>query len=125
MGRITIIFGVLLALLGVGFYLAAVPHAPTSLIPLYFGLLLIVLGALAITDNAKRRMVVMHIAVTAGLLGFLFPFIRAVPGAIRMLQGVAVAHPLAIEEQMLMAVLCLIFTGLCVRSFIAARRARI
>ena len=70
-------------------------------------------------------MLVMHIAVTVGLLGFLFPFIRAASGAVRMLQGAAVAHPLAIEEQMLMALLCLIFVGLCVRSFIAARRSRI
>ena len=125
MARITIVFGVLLALLGVGFYFATVPHAPTSLIPLYFGIILVLLGALANTEDAKRRMLFMHIAVTVGLLGFLFPFIRAVPGAIKMLQGVAVAHPLAIEEQMLMALLCLIFVGLCVRSFIAARRARI
>ncbi len=125
MARTTIIVGVLLALLGIGFYFALVPHAPTSLIPLYFGVLLVVLGALAITEDTKRRMLVMHIAVTVGLLGFLFPFIRAVPGAIKMLQGAAVAHPLAIEEQMLMALLCLVFVGLCVRSFIAARRARI
>ena len=125
MARITIIIGVLLALLGIGFYVASVPHAPTSLIPLYFGIVLVLLGVLAMTDDAKRRMLVMHIAVTVGLLGFLIPLVRALPGAIKMLQGVAVAHPLAIEEQMLMALLCVIFVGLCVRSFIAARRARI
>lgn len=125
MARITIMFGVLLALVGAGFFFAAVPHAPTSLIPLFFGVLFILLGALASTDDAKRRMLFMHIAVTVGLLGFLFPFIRAVSGAIRMLKGITVPHPLAIEEQMLMALLCLIFVGLCVRSFIAARRARI
>ena len=125
MARVTIFIGVLLSLLGVGFFFAAVPHAPTSLIPLYFGIILVLLGALAMTEDTKRRMLVMHIAVTIGLLGFLFPFIRAVPGAIKMLQGVAVAHPLAIEEQMLMALFCLVFVGLCVRSFIAARRARI
>ena len=125
MARITIVFGVLLALLGAGFFFATVPHAPTSLIPLYFGAVLIVLGALAMTDDAKRRMLFMHIAVTLGLVGFLFPLVRAAKGAVQMLQGVAVAHPLAIEEQMLMALLCLVFTGLCVRSFIAARRARI
>ena len=125
MARLTILFGVLLAVLGAGFFFASVPHAPTSLIPLYFGIALMLLGALAMTDDSKRRMLFMHIAVTIGLLGFLFPFFRAVPGAIKMLQGVAVAHPLAIEEQMLMALLCLIFVGLCVRSFIAARRARI
>lgn len=125
MAKLTIAIGVVLALIGAGFYSMIVPHAPTSLIPLYFGVLLILLGALASTEDAKRRMLFMHIAVTVGLLGFIFPFVRAFAGAVKMVQGVAVAHPLAVEEQMLMAVVCLIFVLLCVRSFIAARRARI
>lgn len=125
MAKVTIAFGVVLALIGAGFYSVTVPHAPTSLIPLYFGILLVLLGALANTDDPKRRMIFMHIAVTVGLLGFIFPFARAIGGAIKMAQGVAVAHPVAIEEQMLMALVCLIFVVLCVRSFIAARRARI
>ena len=125
MAKITIVFGVLLILLGAGFYAATAPHAPTALIPLYFGIVLAMLGALARTDDARRRMVFMHIAVTVVLLGLLFPFIRAFPGALRILRGMAVARPLAVEEQMAMALLCLLFTGLCVRSFIEARRARI
>ena len=125
MAKITIFFGVLLVILGAAFYSLAVPHAPTSLIPLYFGVLLILLGALANTGDPRRRMLFMHIAVTVGLLGFLFPFGRAIRGAIKLAQGLAVAHPRAIQEQMLMALLCLVFTGLCVRSFIVARRSRI
>ena len=37
----------------------------------WFGLLLVVFGALANPPDAKRRMLFMHIAVTVGLLGFL------------------------------------------------------
>lgn len=122
MAKLTIVFGVLLAVLGLVFF--GMTHAPTSLIPTYFGVVLAVCGALAMTDDAKRRMLVMHIAVTVGLLGFLFPFFRSIGGAVKMLRGVAVAHPIAVEEQMAMALLCLVFTALCVRSFIAARRTR-
>ncbi len=125
MAKTAIVFGVLLMFLGAGVYLAAVPHAPTALIPLYFGVVLAALGALARTEDTKRRALWMHIAVTVGLLGFLFPLIRAFPGALKMVRGIQVARPLAIEEQMIMALVCLIFTGLSVRSFIEARRARI
>ena len=125
MAKLTVAVGVLLALIGAGFYSMVVPHAPTSLIPLYFGVLLVLLGVLANTDDPKRRMLFMHIAVTVGLLGFIIPFVRAIGGTVKMVQGIAVAHPLAIQEQMLMAFVCLVFVGLCVRSFIEARRARI
>lgn len=125
MARITILFGVLLIILDVIFYMFTQPHAPTSLIPAYFGILLAVLGFLAQTDDTKRRALLMHIAVTVGLLGFLFPFFRSVKGAMQMLQGNTVAHPLAIKESMSMALLCLVFTAMCVRSFIAARRTRL
>lgn len=125
MANLTIRFGALLVLLGVLFFFFTNPHAPTSLIPAIFGLLLIVFGSLARTEDAKKRMLWMHIAVTVGLLGFLFPFIRAIVPAIHMAQGIAVARPKAVIEEMLMALICLIFTALCVKSFIAARRSRI
>lgn len=125
MANITIRFGFLLVLLGVATYMATTPHAPTSLIPAIFGLLLIVFGALARTPDARKRMLWMHIAVTVGLLGFLFPFILAFVPALHMLRGMAVAHPRAVIEKMVMALICFIFTVLCVRSFIAARRERI
>lgn len=124
MAKTTVVVGVLLVLLGAGVYAAIVPHAPTSLIPAIFGVLLVVLGLLAQTDDNKRRMIVMHIAVTIGLIGFLFPFVRSVGGAVKMLQGIAVAHPLAVKESMAMALICLVYTALCVRSFIDARRSR-
>jgi hypothetical protein len=38
--------------------------------------------------------------------------------------GIAVGHKMAAEVQSATSILCLIFVLLCVRSFIAARRAR-
>ena len=125
MANLTIRFGVILVLLGVITYFAVASHASTSLIPAYFGLVLILLGALARTEDARKRMLWMHIAVTVGLVGAIIPLVRATGKAIQMMQGVAVAHGPAVIEQMLMALICIIFVALCVRSFIAARRARI
>ncbi len=119
------VVGVLLILLGGGVF-AGVSQAPTTLIPAYFGVALVLCGALANTEDAKRRMLWMHIAVTLGLIGFLFPFVRSVGGAVKMMTGHAdqVLRPLAVEESMAMALICLVFTALCVRSFIRARITR-
>jgi hypothetical protein len=124
MAKLTIGFGVLLILLGiVGFVSTGSAH-PTALIPSAFGLLLAVFGILAKTEDAKKRMLWMHIAVTVGLLGFLF----TIPGlidVIRMARGVTVKRPAAAEEQAVMWLICGIFVALCVRSFINARRSRL
>ena len=123
MAKTTISFGAILILLGIFSFVGSRSHAPTSLIPAYVGLLLGILGFLAITENVKRRMLFMHIAVTLGLLGFLGTA-KSIYDYIRLVQGTQFPHPLAVEEKAAMAVLLLIFVILCVRSFIAARRAR-
>ncbi len=124
MYKLTIVFGVLLILLGVGCYVATGSSHPTSLIPASFGLVLAILGFLANTEDAKKRMLWMHIAVTVGLIGFLAT-IRSVFQTIQIGRGVLYAHPVAIEEKAGMSLLCLLFVAFCVRSFINARRARL
>ncbi len=124
MAKFTMVFGGVLILLGVGVFAFVGTHAPTSLIPAYFGLVLVVLGALANTEDVTRRKLFMHVAVLVGLLGFLLPFARSVKGTVTLLEGGTVLRPLAVEESMAMALICLLYTGLCVRWFIAARRAR-
>ena len=124
MAKLTIAFGVLLILLGAGAFVALGHHTHT-LIPVAFGLLLAIFGALANTPDAKKRMIFMHIAVTVGLLGFL----GTIPGIIATIrralgQVVASPAPNAAIVQAIMGTLCLIYVLLCVRSFIAARRLR-
>lgn len=124
MAKLTIVFGILLILLGITGFVATGSSHPTALIPCAFGLLLALFGTLARTEDAKKRMLWMHIAVTVGLLGFLF----TIPGlidVIRMAQGITVKRPAAAEEQSVMWFICGVFVALCVRSFIAARRSRI
>ena len=129
MAKLAMIFGVLIALVGVYGYVET--HFWHAFIPVVIGVLLIVLGWIANTEDQKRRMLSMHIAVTLGLLGFL----GTIPGLVAMggylsghhqdaAAGIAVGHKMAAEVQSATSILCLIFVLLCVRSFIAARRAR-
>lgn len=123
MAKLTIGFGVLLGLIGAGYFVATGSAHPTSLIPLWFGLALIICGALSLTENARRRMLWMHISVTIALLGFIFPGFMAIKEWVAA-HGGPLAHPAAVQEQGIMSVVCFILTALCVRSFITARRSR-
>lgn len=123
MARVTIPFGVLLILLGLAGYLGTGHVHPTALIPSGFGLLLAILGLLANTEETRRRMLFMHIAVTLGLLGFLATA-AAIFQYVQLLQGRSFPFPAAVESKAAMSILCLTFVLLCVRSFIAARRSR-
>jgi hypothetical protein len=123
MARLTILFGIVLILLGGFGYVATGSHFPTALIPSLFGVILGLLGFFAYTPDPKRHMVLMHIAVTVGLLGFLFT-INGVIQFFEMMAGRQFPHPSAVEEKAAMSILLLIFVLLCVRSFIRARRAR-
>src|SRR5215472_3944118 len=123
MSKFTTVTGILLILLGIIGFVATGSAHPTALIPCAFGLLLVLFGWFAQTEDAKKRMLWMHIAVTVGLLGFLF----TIPGVIdvlRMARGIAVRRPAAAVEQSFMWFLCAIFVAFCVRSFINARRSR-
>ncbi len=124
MARLTILFGIVLILLGTLTYMQTGKQFPTSLIPAAFGLLLAICGFLGRTTDLKRRALVMHIAVTVGLLGFLGTA-KSILDYIRMKQGVQFKFPIAVEEKSAMAILLLVFTILCVRNFIQTRRARL
>ena len=121
MAKVTILFGVLLFLLGVVVWVATGRHAPTALIPAYVGIVLSILGLLARTENQKRRMLVMHIAVTLALLGFLGTA-KSIWDFIELERGEPFARPIAVEDKAVMSMMLLIYVLLCVRSFIKARR---
>jgi len=123
--KFTIVVGLILVVLGVAVFVATGSHAPTALIPTYFGILLGILGMLANTDNSKRRMLFMHIAVTVGLIGFIFPGWRGMGDLITQMHGQIVLRPVAMKEELAMAAICLVYVLLCVRSFISSRRSRV
>jgi TRAP-type C4-dicarboxylate transport system permease large subunit len=121
MQKVTLVFAVLLIVLGLGFYLGTGSKAPTALIPAWFGVALGFFGLLAISPSESKRKLFMHINVTIGLLGFL----AAAGRAIYALTSGKTPDQIALTAQLLMAGLLLIYVILCVRSFIAARRARL
>jgi hypothetical protein len=124
MAKVTLVFAALFIALGlIGFIGTGSAHY-TALIPAALGLLLAIFGALSFSPDAGRRKLFMHINVTLGLLGFL----GTVMGLIQwfqMLAGATLKNPPATESKAVMALLCLVYVALCVRSFIAARKARL
>jgi hypothetical protein len=121
--KLAIGFGVALIVLGVVVFLMTGSVHPTALIPAWFGIALGVCGILANTNDARRRMLWMHIAVTIGLVGFVFPGVMAIKAWVGA-HGGPLADAAAVKDQAVMSIICLVFTGMCVRSFIAARRSR-
>jgi hypothetical protein len=124
MAKVTVVFGVLLVILGFAGYVGTGSAHPTALIPMWFGLALCLGGILAISPSEGRRKLFMHINVTVGLLGLLGAIGSALHeyGHARSL-GLDLDWK-ALGAQLAMAVLLLIYVNLCVRSFIQARRSR-
>jgi hypothetical protein len=124
MAKVTVLFGVLLIILGGASFLLTGHKFPTSLIPVAFVFLLVTFGRMAETPVPRRRMLFMHIAVTIGLLGFLATT-PALFQVVELFKGKLFPYPAAVEEKAAMSALMLIYVLLCVRSFIAARRTRV
>ena len=125
MARITLVFAALLIALGLASYIGTGSLYPTALIPTWFGLALGIFGFLAMSPDAGRRKLYMHINVTIGLLGFLGAAGRAIPSYLHARSAGIEPDMIALGAQITMAALLLIYVLLCVRSFIAARRARL
>lgn len=116
---VTIVFGILLIAVGVGGFVATGSEHYTALIPAALGLLLVVLGGLAARPDWRKH--AMHGAALIGLVGFLGT-VMGLPKLFRLLFGDGVERPAAAISQSVTALLCLVFVGLCVNSFVQARR---
>jgi len=120
MAGVSIWIGRLLVLVGIIGYAYGLysGHASlTAFIPAVFGLVLMILGHVAQAKESRRKLM-MHLAVIFAALGFLLPTGRLISSA-----GNLTLSP-AVVSQLAMALLCLIFVILAVRSFISARKAR-
>lgn len=130
MAKVTLIFAVLLVALGLIGFLGTGSQHPTALIPAGFGVLLGIFGKLAISPSERRRKLFMHINVTIGLLGFLGAMAEIVRSFVANSRAASVPSvsfsPMvgaALFSKLALALLLFIYVLLCVRSFIAARRA--
>lgn len=117
MPKTAIWFGRLLILLGIigyGYSIMNSNASFTALIPAAFGLILMVLGHLAAArENLRKHL--MHAAVLIALIGFMMTAGRLALkfGELSLSAGVV--------SQIVMAVICLVFVVLAVKSFAEAR----
>lgn len=115
----SIIFGTLLLLVGIIGYMYGAMYSEyaslTALIPAGFGILLIILGFIAQKKESLRKHL-MHGAIVVALLGFIATAARLVP----RLSGITFTA--AEVSQIAMALICLVFVILAIKSFAAARR---
>ncbi|MEZ5344572.1 MAG: hypothetical protein R2681_03355 [Pyrinomonadaceae bacterium] len=119
MPAIAINFGRLLILIGIIGY--AIGYfdgklSVTALIPAAFGVVLMILGYIGQSKESLRKHV-MHVAVIVGLIGFL-------ASAGRLLSKITeISLSPAVIAQVAMALTCLAFVVISVRSFINARKS--
>ena len=110
--------GTLLILIGVLGYVNGVMtnHASlTALIPAAFGIVLLLLGVFARMNEGLRRHL-MHAAVVIALLGFIMTAGRLISRLSEL------SYSAAVVSQVSMALVCLLFVILAVKSFADARR---
>jgi len=111
----------LIAIGGLGYFgwemIGASKQSITAAIPAFVGILIGV-GALIANKNHKLGM---HIAVGVAFLGLLAGLGRIIPTAMKGELDFGASSTLLILS---MTVICLVFTVLSVRSFIAARKAK-
>ena len=105
---------VLIGFIGYGYGLMNDNASLTALIPAAFGFVLEILGIVARSSEALRKHL-MHAAVLVALLGFVMTAGRLLMKISTFTLGAAQISQIA------MAVVCLLFVILAVRSFVAAR----
>ena len=114
----SIIFGTLLVLIGIIGYGYGAMYSEyaslTALIPAAFGILLIILGFFA-RQRENLRKHSMHAAIVVALLGFIATAARLVP------RLGAITFTAAEISQIAMALICLLFIILAIKSFADAR----
>jgi len=120
MPYVTMALGSLLFLVGVGFYFGTGASSVTALIPAFLGIPIEIAGFVALREGWRKH--AMHAAVLLALLGFLGSA-RGLLSLPALVSGAEVARPAAIVAQSITALLCLVFVGLAVNSFIHARRS--
>ena len=95
----------------------------TALIPTLFGLGMLICGTLALKTEWLKH--AMHGAATVALIAAVLGLGRAAMKLSAWMSGeMTAAENRAFQMVALMSIVSLIFIGLCINSFIAARRAR-
>ena len=119
MESVSIVYGIFLIIWGVAVSSISGSNSLTSFIPSVFGLPILLFSFLTIKFPNKKKLF-MHIVVTFGLIVFIggLDFSRG------LLKGTLFNNIWADTSKLMMLITGLIFTFLCVKSFIFARKNR-
>ena len=123
----TIFTALLLIALGLFGYFNGEPdeqgsQPKTALIPAFIGGALLLCAIVVIAKESLRKHV-MHLAAMIGLFGALGGFMPAYRQVFVKNLSFDPSAP-AVTNGLVMTIICVVFVGLCVKSFIAARKAR-
>jgi hypothetical protein len=119
MAKLSITYGVIFILMGLISYFGISSESITALIPAFFGIPMLALGWLGLNEKYLKH--TMHGAAVLMLLGF-FGTIGGLIKFFKMLGGVQPERPAAVTVQAIMAVMCLAFLILAIKSFVDVRR---
>ena len=119
MESVSIIYGIFLIIWGVAVSFISGSNSITSFIPSMFGLPILLFSILSVKFSNKKKLF-MHIVVTFGLIVFIggLDFSRGI------MKGTLFDNMWADTSKLMMLTTGLIFTLLCVKSFIFARKNR-
>lgn len=116
----SILFGIILIVIGIIGYIHGLTNEKaslTALIPAAFGLLLAIFGVVANAKESLRKHM-MHASAAIGLIGFIVTAGRLIPRLGELTFSAAVV------SQVAMCLICLLFVILAIRSFAQARLAK-
>ena len=115
MEKISLIYGLFLILWGAAVSYLSASNSITSYIPSMFGLPILFFAILALLIPSKKKLL-MHIVVTFGLIVFLggLDFLRSIGNPFEKIW--------ADSSKLMMLITGAIFTLLCIKSFIFARK---
>jgi len=121
----TVLLGVLLTILGLGTFalLRLDPGKWTALLPAFFGILFLLLGAIA-----HKPVVPFRLPVYAALVLALIAVLGTAGGLIKMaslLAGSEIKRPVAAAEQAVTALLCGGFLTMALKSLLNTRRTKV
>lgn len=118
MPRWTLLIALVLIALGIAAYFGTGQQSVTALIPSFLGLPMLLLGLWGQKESARKT--AMHIAAVLALVG-LGGTASGLVKVARLAGGAALERPQAAIAQAIVAVVCLFYLVLAVRSFIRAR----
>ena len=119
MESVSIIYGIFLIIWGIAVSLISSSNSLTSFIPSIFGLPILLFSILSVKFQNRKKLF-MHIVVTFGLIIFIggLDFSRG------LIKGTSFTNMWADTSKLMMLITGLMFTYLCIKSFIFARKNR-